>query len=126
VLQKATSEIFGINGVRSLKYFLVVHPFTRVTGGWSDFGELAQNLGLIVTIGEVKGAGVERGQSRLREDFEPDFAAAHGDRVHLARGLADGPDHAEVADRRAGGRRAPLKQGHTASAPHQYVGMSES
>jgi len=57
----------------------------------------------------VEGAGVEAGELGGGEKFAPEFAAAQGELEKFAGGLADGPDHAEVADGGSRGSRAALE-----------------
>jgi hypothetical protein len=54
------------------------------------------------------------------------LAAAEGGFSHFPRRLADGPDHAEIADRSALGALATLNYHHTKASASKVVGVGEA
>ncbi len=106
-------------------------------GGLAD--ELLQHCQLVVPVSQVQGTTSVDPEARLPGQFQPQLPAAQGPLVHLAGSLADGPDHAEVADGRPprpgvavkqadrkptpGGRQG-MGQTHDAAADHRHVPLS--
>src|SRR5580658_7113206 len=95
--------------VGPLEDLLRIQPFTSVSGRRRDFGKLPQYVGFVVLIRNVKRTGAEKRQPRMGQGLNPDLPAAHGERMHFSRRLADRPYHPEVANGRARGLEAPLE-----------------
>ena len=75
----------------------------------------------------MKGAGVPPGEFGGGEEFQPELSGAQGEGEHSTGGLADGPDHAEVADRGGGGVWGFFEDGDglTGSGGEGGVGQAE-
>jgi hypothetical protein len=65
-------------------------------------------------------------QPRGHENLQPQFAAAQRHFQHLARRLADGPDHPEIANGGAAGFRAALENFDSMSFACRDVSMSQT
>ena len=88
----------GLGGLRFLNNLGGAEPGAIVALSGTDFGKLLEEGGLIFAVGEVERAGVAVGKAGFTKNLQPDLAAAKRELEHFAGGLADGPDHAEVAD----------------------------
>lgn len=67
-----------------------------------------------------------RPQAGFGQQFFPELAAAECGVVHGARRLANGPHHAEVADRRAAGTSVALEELHIPAAARGRPGVSKT
>ena len=60
------------------------------------------------------------------QHLDPQGSAAERELVHVTRGLTNGPDSAEVPDRRTGCLRTPLEECHRPATFRGEIGMRES
>ena len=119
-------QAIGPDGLGSRENVRSIQPIARVTELGSHFAELLRDGGFVRAVDHVQRASREVGESRGGQNFDPQIAAAQRHRVHAAGGLADGSDHADVADGGTRGLWAALEDHHRASAPGQGIGVRET
>lgn len=102
-------------------------------GGGEEFGgvgieivEFADDLGFLLVEGVLEASAGVVEEASLLGDFEPDRSAEEGGVAAVTGGLADGPDHAEVADRSADWSGGELDHGDRESAFGGGVGVGEA
>ena len=103
---QATFQALRLNRSAAFDYAGRIQPFAFIAHARGDFGEFAQHLGFIVMIGHMQRSGGKMRKPRCLQDLQPDLAATERHAVHLAGGLAHGPDHSEIPDGGAGRRAA--------------------
>src|SRR4029450_12986060 len=83
--------------------------------------ELLEHASLVLPVGEMEGAAALVPDAGRGEHLEPPLPAPRREPVAVAGRLADGPEHAEVPDRRALGARAPLEDRDAPPPPGEMV-----
>src|SRR5262249_50230990 len=79
----------------------------------------------ILFINHMQGTGLMPRKFRRLQNLQPPPAALHREFELFSRRLPDRPDHAEVADRSAGGQRATLKHCDAQSPPRRGPSMGQ-
>lgn len=91
--------------------FFRAKPLDLIAMLWSQLGELLENLGFIVAVGGREASMLAMLDVGFAQELKPQFAAAHGGLKPMSRRLANGPEHAEVADGSAEGTGVTIKDG---------------
>ena len=95
---QAALEVVRSHGPAASEDSIGVEECDLVPEVGGESGEFLVDGVFVVGVGQVQRAGFGDPEAGFRGEVAPDFAGAQGALVHLAGGLADGPDHAEVAD----------------------------
>ena len=95
---QAAPEIIRLHGLAAGEYAPGGEQLDVVAQTGSEIGKFAQDGEFVVGIGQMQRAGVGVPDIGPGGEVEPEVAGAQGTLVDFARRLADGPDHAEVAD----------------------------